>query len=66
MLTAIIVIVIVAALLAGTVLGVRKSAKTGMPSAEVLKRASERARQLEAAEKAKGRSPQIGGRGTPR
>jgi hypothetical protein len=51
MTTAIIVIVIVVAFLAGTVLSLRRSAKTGMPSKEVLDRATQRARKLEAQEK---------------
>jgi hypothetical protein len=48
---AIVVIVIVLAVLAGILLNFRKSAKAGMPSEDVLKRATQRARQLEAEEK---------------
>jgi hypothetical protein len=50
--TALIVIVIVVAALAGTIWTLRSSAKTGMPSEDVLKRATQRARELEAQEKA--------------
>jgi Protein of unknown function (DUF2897) len=49
--TAIIVIVIVLALIVGTLLTLRRSAKTGMPSQDVLERATRRARELEAQEK---------------
>jgi Protein of unknown function (DUF2897) len=49
---AIIVIVVVLAFLVGLIMSFRRSAKTGMPSDEVLKRASQRARELEAQEKA--------------
>jgi DUF2897 family protein len=51
MTTAIIVIVVVLAILVGTILSFRNSAKTGMPSEDVLKRATARARELEAREK---------------
>jgi hypothetical protein len=44
MLTAVIAIVVVIALIAGLVLSLRKSAKTGMPSQDVLRRATERAK----------------------
>ena len=50
--TAIIIIVIVLGLLIGTLMGLRGSAKTGMPSEEVLKRATQHARELDAQEKA--------------
>ena len=50
MTTAIVVFVIVLALLVGILLNVRRHAKTGMPSQDVLDRAKERARQLEAEE----------------
>lgn len=49
---AVIVFVIVLALVAGTILSLRQSAQTGMPSKDVLKRATERARELEAQERA--------------
>jgi len=52
MTTAIIVIVVVCALLAGTVLSLRRSATRGMPPPDVLKRATERARVLAAQEEA--------------
>jgi hypothetical protein len=51
MLTAIIVIVVVVAFVAGTILSLRRSARTGMPSRDVLERATRRARQLEEQEK---------------
>jgi hypothetical protein len=51
MFTAIIVTIIVAALLAGGIMSLRRSAKTGMPSKDVLERATKRARELEAQEK---------------
>lgn len=50
--TAIIVIVLVLGLLIGTIMSLRGSAKTGMPSEEVLKRATRHARELDAEEKA--------------
>jgi hypothetical protein len=43
MVAALIAIVIVVALVAGVVLSLRKSAKTGMPSQDVLDRAARRA-----------------------
>jgi hypothetical protein len=49
--TAIIVIVIVLGLLIGIIMSLRSSAKTGMPSQEVLKRATQHARELDAQEK---------------
>jgi hypothetical protein len=52
MTTAIIAIVIVLAFLVGTLLAVRRNAKTGMPPPDVLERATRRARELEAEEKA--------------
>ncbi|HVY82713.1 MAG TPA: hypothetical protein VG994_17105 [Steroidobacteraceae bacterium] len=55
MITAIIVIVVVCALLAGTVLNLRRSANRGMPPPDVLKRATERARMLAAQEEAEQR-----------
>jgi hypothetical protein len=51
MTTAIVVFVIVLAALVGTLVNVRRSAKTGMPSQDVLDRAKERARQLEEEER---------------
>jgi hypothetical protein len=50
--TAIIVVVIVLGLLVGVIMSLRSSAKTGMPSEEVLKRATQHARELDAQEKA--------------
>jgi uncharacterized membrane protein len=50
--TAIIVIVLVLGLLIGIIMSLRSSAKTGMPSEEVLKRATQHARELDAQEKA--------------
>jgi hypothetical protein len=55
MTTAIIVIVIVVAFIAGTMISVRRSTKTGMPSQDVLDRATRRAKELEAKEKAEDR-----------
>lgn len=52
MITALIVIVVVLALLVGLIMNLRNSARTGMPSEEVLKRATQRARELEAQEQA--------------
>ena len=52
MTTAIIIIVIVLAILVGTIMNLRSSAKTGMPSKDVLDRATQRARELEVQEKA--------------
>ena len=46
-----VVILLVVALIAGTLMSLRRSAKTGMPSEEVLKRTTQRARELEAQEK---------------
>jgi hypothetical protein len=49
---AIIIIVLVVALLIGGLLTLRSSARTGMPSREVLERAARRAREQGAAEDA--------------
>jgi hypothetical protein len=51
MTTAIVVIIIVIAILVGAIMSLRRSAKTGMPSQDVLNRATQRARELEAQEK---------------
>lgn len=51
MLTAVILIVILVALIVGTMLSLRSSAKSGMPSRDVLDRATRRARELESREK---------------
>jgi hypothetical protein len=48
----IIIIVIVAAVLIGGMLALRSSRNTGMPSADVLKRSTERARQQAAKDEA--------------
>jgi hypothetical protein len=50
--TAIVVLLIVIAVLAGTVISLRTTARSGMPSKEVLDRATKRSRELEAREKA--------------
>lgn len=50
--TAIIVVVVVLALLVGIIMSLRSSARTGMPSEAVLKRATQHARELDAREKA--------------
>jgi hypothetical protein len=52
MLTAVVVILVVVGLLASLIFKLRSSAKTGMPSDEVLKRATQHARELDAQEKA--------------
>lgn len=49
--TAVIVIGIVLALLAGLIFSLRNSARSGMPSKDVLERAAERSRRLDADEK---------------
>ena len=51
MLKAILIIVLVIGALIGGLLTLRSSSRTGMPDADVLKRASKRARDLDAAEK---------------
>jgi hypothetical protein len=50
-LTAVILIVVLVALIVGTMLSLRSSAKSGMPSRDVLDRATRRARELESREK---------------
>jgi hypothetical protein len=50
MLTAIIVAVVVIGLLVGLIMSLRSSAKTGIPSQDVIDRASERARKLNSEE----------------
>jgi hypothetical protein len=50
--TAIVILLIVIAVVAGTVVSLRTTAKSGMPSKEVLDRATQRSRELEAREKA--------------
>ena len=52
MTTALIVTLVVLAFLAGTIFTLRKNAKTGMPSQDVLDRATKRARELDAQEHA--------------
>jgi hypothetical protein len=51
MATAIIIAIVVAAFVAGGILKLRTTARTGMPSQDVLDRATRRARELEEAEK---------------
>ena len=51
MLKAIIIIVLVVGVLVGGLLTLRSSGRAGMPDAEVLKRASQRAREQDAADK---------------
>jgi hypothetical protein len=48
---ALIIVVVVVAALAGGIFVLRSTARTGMPSAEVLERAKRRARELAEAEK---------------
>ena len=55
MTTAIIVTLIVVAFIVGTLIRVYLSSKTGMPSQDVLDRATQRAKELEAKEKAEDR-----------
>jgi hypothetical protein len=55
-LTAVILIVILVAFVVGTMLSLRRSAKSGMPSRDVLERATRRARELEARERDEGSS----------
>jgi hypothetical protein len=50
--SAIIIVIIVVGLIVGGILALRSSAKTGMPSQDVLDRATQRARELDAREKA--------------
>ena len=56
MLTAVILIVVLVSLILGTMLSLRSSAKSGMPSRDVLDRATRRARELESREKDEGSS----------
>jgi hypothetical protein len=48
--TALIVALVVIAILAGTVFTLRRTARMGMPSADVLERATRRSKELEARE----------------
>jgi flagellar basal body-associated protein FliL len=48
MFTALIVILIVVAIVAGTIVTLRTTAKQGMPSKDVLKRATQRSREQDA------------------
>ena len=59
--SAFIIIVLVVGLLIGGIMTLRSSAKTGMPSKEVLDRATQHARDLAAKDKAPGEDEQ--GRG---
>jgi len=54
MFTAIIAIVLVVGLVAGLILTLRTTAKTGLPPKDVLERTTQRARELEAKEKSEG------------
>ena len=56
MVTVVILIVVLVALVVGTMLSLRSSAKSGMPSRDVLERATRRARELESREKDEGSS----------
>ena len=51
MVTAVVLSVVLIVLVVGTMMTLRSSAKTGMPSPEVLERAKRRARELESNEK---------------
>ena len=56
---ALLIIILVVAAIVGGLLTLRNSGRTGMPSEEVLKRASKRARELDTAEDNEdGRPPQ--------
>jgi flagellar basal body-associated protein FliL len=55
MVTALIVILIVVAIVVGTILTLRTTAKQGMPSKDVLDRASQRSREQEARDEAEQR-----------
>ncbi|MDB6159359.1 MAG: hypothetical protein JWO04_3065 [Gammaproteobacteria bacterium] len=50
--TALVILLIVIAVVAGTVITLRTTARSGMPSKEVLDRATRRSRELDAREKA--------------
>jgi hypothetical protein len=50
--TALIIALIVIAIVAGTVLTLLRTARTGMPSKEVLERVARRSREIEARERA--------------
>jgi hypothetical protein len=58
--SAFIIMALVVGLLVGGIMTLRSSAKTGMPSKEVLDRATERARELEARDKAAGAADEEG------
>ncbi len=51
MVTVVVLIVVLVALIVGTMMTLRSSARTGMPSQDVLERATRRARELESSEK---------------
>jgi hypothetical protein len=51
MVKVVVLIVILVALILGTMMTLRSSARTGMPSGEVLERAKRRARELDSSEK---------------
>ena len=59
----IIIIIVVVGLLVGGIMTLRSSARTGMPSKDVLERATRHARELEAKDKAAGASDEDGRRG---
>ena len=54
MLTAVVVFLLVLGLIGGLIVGLLRSARTGLPSKDVLERAKARARELEARDKADG------------
>lgn len=51
MITVVILIVVIVALIVGTMMTLRSSARTGMPDQDVLERAKRRERELESSEK---------------
>jgi hypothetical protein len=57
MTVAIIVAIVVAAFVVGGILKLRATARKGMPSQDVLDRATQRARELEAAEQREDKGP---------
>lgn len=61
--SAIIIIIVVVGLLIGGVVTLRSSARTGMPSKDVLERATQHARELEAKDKAAEASDEDGTHG---
>jgi hypothetical protein len=55
--SAVIIIIVVVVFLVGGIFALRSSARTGMPPQDVLDRATQRARKLDAAERESDRDP---------